>query len=102
MQFVEPEELVLPADATPLDFLCAVYRDATQPLGTRLKAAIAAAPYCHPKLAITANVATDMTVELEQRLAQRLAHHATGSASPTEPPALPASAHQAGKLTRRF
>jgi hypothetical protein len=40
--------------ATPLDFLKAVYCNEGLPLHVRLKAAIAAAPYVHPKLAVTA------------------------------------------------
>jgi hypothetical protein len=38
---------------TPLDFLKAVYSDAELPLNVRLRAAIAAAPYEHPKLAVS-------------------------------------------------
>ena len=50
------DSLLVPADATPLDFLSAIYRDAAQPMARRLKAAIAAAQYVHPKLAVVANV----------------------------------------------
>jgi hypothetical protein len=50
------EEIELPADATPLDFLCAVYTNAGQPMPRRMKAAEAALPYVHPKLAVIANV----------------------------------------------
>jgi hypothetical protein len=39
---------------TPLDFLQAVYLDATHPLNVRLRAAIEAAPYMHPKLSAAA------------------------------------------------
>jgi hypothetical protein len=35
------------ASASPLDFLCAVYRDAAQPMNRRLKAASEAAQYVH-------------------------------------------------------
>jgi hypothetical protein len=37
-------------EVTPLDFLEAVYCNPNLPLGTRLRAAIEAAPYKHPKL----------------------------------------------------
>jgi hypothetical protein len=50
----EGEGLEVSPDATPVDFLCAIYRDARQPMHRRLKAAIEAAPYCHPQLKATA------------------------------------------------
>jgi hypothetical protein len=53
------EEIAVPANASPLDFLCAVYRDANQPMSRRLRAAIEAAPYAHPKLAVTASIGPD-------------------------------------------
>jgi hypothetical protein len=48
------EGLEVPADATPLDFLFAIFRDNRQPMHRRMKAAAEAAPYVHPKLAVTA------------------------------------------------
>jgi len=39
---------------TPLDFLTAIYCNADLPLSVRLRAAIEAAPYVHPKLSATA------------------------------------------------
>jgi hypothetical protein len=41
---------------TSLDFLKAVYSDPELPLQTRLRAAVAAAPYEHPRLSMTAVV----------------------------------------------
>jgi hypothetical protein len=41
-------------EITPLDFLEAVYCNPNLPLATRLRAAIEAAPYRHPKLAVSA------------------------------------------------
>jgi hypothetical protein len=38
-------------DLMPLDFMLAIMRDECLPLSIRLKVAMAAAPYCHPKLA---------------------------------------------------
>jgi hypothetical protein len=38
-------------DLMPLDFLLSVFRDECVPMSLRLKAAKAALPYCHPKLA---------------------------------------------------
>jgi hypothetical protein len=56
----------LPPDVSSLAFLQAVYRSADQPLHTRMKAAIAALPYEHPKLAVTAVL--DGTEDLGARL----------------------------------
>ena len=47
------------AGASSLDFLQAVYTSADQPMHRRMRAAIAAAPFEHPKLAVTAVVTTD-------------------------------------------
>jgi hypothetical protein len=46
-------------EVTPLDFLEAVYCNPNLPLATRLKAAIEAAPYKHPKLSAAASVHFD-------------------------------------------
>jgi hypothetical protein len=56
-----------------LDFLQAIYRDPTQPIQRRLRAASAALPFEHPKLAVVANVRQE---DLAERLANALA--ATG------------------------
>jgi hypothetical protein len=44
---------------TPLDFLQAVYCNEGLPLSTRMKAAIEAAPYVHPKLSATAVMSSE-------------------------------------------
>ena len=64
------EGLVIPATATPLDFLCAVYRNPTQPMGRRIRAAEAALAFVHPKLAVTALVNTGPGARLERALAR--------------------------------
>jgi hypothetical protein len=49
----QPDEVVpVAAEASPLQFLCAVYRNAGLPLATRIRASIAAAQYCHPKISV--------------------------------------------------
>ncbi len=42
--------------ATSLDFLRQLYRDPAQPIARRVRAAIAALPFGHPKLTVVANV----------------------------------------------
>jgi hypothetical protein len=50
------EGLKVADDATALDFLCAVYRNAAQPMARRMKAASEAAQYMHPTFKATAMV----------------------------------------------
>jgi hypothetical protein len=62
-------ELAVPPGASPVDFLSAVYRDPRQPMHRRLRAAIEAAPYVHPKLSVTATVGgKDFAAELERAI----------------------------------
>jgi hypothetical protein len=61
---------VLTPDVSSLAFLQAVYRSADQPLHTRMKAAIAALPYEHPKLAVT--TVLDGTEDLGARLSRAI------------------------------
>ena len=62
------DELCLPDDAQPLGLLLAVARDPHLPLHTRLRAAIAAAPFVHPKLGATAIIpfGEDFATRLER------------------------------------
>lgn len=68
--FDDGEGLEVSAEATPIDFLCAIYRDARQPMHRRMKAAIEAAPYCHPALKATAMIVSgeDFATRLEQAI----------------------------------
>jgi hypothetical protein len=56
LDWLNGEGLVVAADATPVDFLTAVYRDPQQPMQRRLRAAAEAAQYMHPQLKATAIV----------------------------------------------
>jgi hypothetical protein len=73
LDFINGEALEVPADATPLDFLFAVYRSAAQPMSRRLKAACEAAAYVHPKLAVSAMISSD---DFAERLDRALARSA--------------------------
>ena len=48
-----------------LDFLTAVYRDETLPLSVRMKAAIAALPFEHPKLSVVTSLHGGFAAQLE-------------------------------------
>jgi hypothetical protein len=67
---METDEIAEPkAKPTPLEFLQAVYSNEGLPLSARLKAAIEAAQYVHPKLAASAHVdGKDFAALLEDRL----------------------------------
>lgn len=66
---LQSEEVAVGDDASPLDFLTAVYRDPRQPISRRLRAAIEAAPYLHPKLSATAVLrADDFATRLERAI----------------------------------
>ena len=69
LDLLNGEGLEVPNDATLLDFLSAMYRDRWQPMHQRLKAAIEAAPYLHPRLAVTAVVdGGDFAARLERAI----------------------------------
>jgi hypothetical protein len=58
-------------DASSLELLQAIYRSPYAPLSTRMRAAFAALPFEHPKLAVTALVPDDgrFAEQLERALA---------------------------------
>lgn len=58
-------QIQLSTNATSLDFLQLIYRDPDQPIQRRMRAAQAALPFEHPKLAVVARVS-------EEDLAERL------------------------------
>jgi hypothetical protein len=61
------EGLEIDPKATPLEFLQTVYRNPKQPMQRRLKAAIEAPEYVHPRLAVTATINSgDFATQLDQ------------------------------------
>jgi len=63
----QADRFELEPNATSLTLLQKVYRSAAIPLSTRMRAAMAALQFEHPKLAVTANVeAGDFAFKLDQ------------------------------------
>jgi len=63
-------ELMVGPSSGSLDFLRLVYSDPSQSINRRTRAAIAALPFEHPKLCVSANV--DPTLALPKRLERAL------------------------------
>jgi hypothetical protein len=65
----EDDRFELEPNATSLTLLQKVYRSAAIPLTTRMRAAMAALQFEHPKLAVTANVESgDFAVQLDRAI----------------------------------
>src|SRR6266436_1205277 len=61
------DEITLPDDASSLHFMQAVYRDARQPMPRRMRAATAALPFEHAKLAVNISATTgDFAKQMEE------------------------------------
>jgi hypothetical protein len=57
VEIIAPEKTVrlrIPRDASPLEFLKAIYQNKRLPLDVRMEAARDCLPYCHPKLIMVA------------------------------------------------
>ena len=67
----EADAFAIPADASSLDFLRAVWRSPTQPMARRVRAAIEALPFEHPKLAVTALMNGDAFAAALERAIKR-------------------------------
>jgi hypothetical protein len=66
------EALEVDDDASPLDFLCAVYRSADQPMPRRMRAAEAALQFVHPKLAVAVSLDSEgFATRLEEMMQRR-------------------------------
>ena len=63
----------LPQDTTPLDFLKLIYRSPEVPLSVRMRAAIEAAPFIHPKLSVTAQMNSEDFAAAMERATRRSA-----------------------------
>jgi hypothetical protein len=74
----------LPRDYSPLDYILAVMRDPRQPAWRRDRAARDAAPYCHPRLAVTA---ITTPVGFAQRLDEAIARSERAKVIDATPPA---------------
>jgi hypothetical protein len=71
-KMIDGSDLGASDGTSPLDFLKAVYCNNDLPLPYRLKAAIAAAPFVHPKLSVSANLGPDSEwVERLERAIER-------------------------------
>ena len=73
-------------EPTPLEFLTAIYRDENVPLPVRMRAAVEAAPYVHPKLSVSTNLTPeDFASRLERAIARsgvRLIEHDASEGQP--------------------
>ena|SRR5437016_5453040 len=63
----------LPANGTSLDLLRVIYRSPVLPLPVRMRAAIAALQYEHPRLQVVAQISEHSFAEVLERRLQRLA-----------------------------
>jgi hypothetical protein len=63
-------QIQLSTNSTSLDFLQAIYRDPNQPIQRRMRAASAALPFEHPKLAVVATTTSEDLVERLERAMQ--------------------------------
>ena len=55
-------------DASPLEFLRRVYTDPAQPMPLRIRAAVEAAPFAHPKLSAVFDMGSGLAAKLEDAI----------------------------------
>jgi hypothetical protein len=85
LQPEKPKEFQLPANGTSLDLLRAVYRNPTLPLPVRMRAAIAALPHEHPRLAVMAQISEQSFAEVLERRIKKLTEMENGKAIEHKP-----------------
>jgi hypothetical protein len=71
---------------TPLDFLRSIYSNEAVPLPVRMRAAIEAAPYVHPKLAVSINADAHFGKIIEERMRARGRTNVIGAPPPVIEP----------------
>src|SRR5262249_8500112 len=89
VEVMNAEFVELPPHATALDLLRLVYRSASLPLTTRMRAAVAALPYEAPRLAVTALVTENSLADVLDRRLAKLKELRNGGGKLIEPPATP-------------
>ena len=107
-QIEAQQTIELPANGTSLDLLQQVYRNPSLPLPTRIRAATAALPHEHPKLAVTAMVTSDdFAIQLDRAIERSrmietkpTTNVTVASASTTPSPHVQASNGGGGSLQR--
>jgi hypothetical protein len=72
LQPEKPKEIELPPDGTSLDLLRMVYRNPSLPLPVRMRAAISALQYEHPRLAVVAQINEQSFAEVLERRLQNM------------------------------
>jgi hypothetical protein len=80
MSTQDAECVELQPRATPLEFLQAVYCNEGLPISVRMRAAIEAAPFIHPKLSVTAQINSE---DFAQALERAIKRSAKAIAQPT-------------------
>ena len=74
-----PDTIEVGPNGTSLDLLQAVYRCASLPLVTRMRAAMACLQYEHPRLAVVAQINEQSFAELLERRLQNMERIANGN-----------------------
>jgi hypothetical protein len=89
LQPERPREIELPANGTSLDLLRAVYRNPSLALPVRMRAAIAALPHEHPRLAVMAQISEQSFAEVLERRLQNMERVSNGNGGTIEAKPVP-------------
>jgi hypothetical protein len=85
----KPKEIELPPNGTSLDLLRAVYRNPELALPVRMRAAIAALQYEHPRLAVVAQINESSFAEVLERRLEHLKQIENGNGRAIEAKPVP-------------